>query len=219
MQTLAEYTHDAGYPTFTPLFEHAEGVPIPLYLAMLNIYVREESRIAVQAVRRAVAESPNATAEVVALFAEYNWRPHLVGAAAMLTGVVNADTICALWRALDWGSWVSPQLAATAFRCDPDFEREARLRIETGCPIHTKRLEDLDWVARHSAAGPISFTPHSSKALASLVAICQSLPSTAPWLERALADENISKSLAGDIDSGDRIAIDWLGGIDPVFHE
>ncbi len=58
-----------------------------------------------------------------------------------------------------------------------------------------------DWIARHSAAGPISFSAHSSKSLSALVALSQRLPD-APWLDQLLAWEDIQQSIQSDRDGG-----------------
>ena len=212
-----EYATAGGFPSFAPLFERSEGVSVPLYLTLIGSLTQEDAQITIPIVRRCVAESPDATAEVMALFADYNWRPQIVGAVALLTGLVNTKILHALWTAFDSGSWVSPQLAVTASQCDPDFASEARQRIEAGCPINTSRLDGIDWATRHSAAGPISFAMHSSKALASLVTICQIIPDVAPWLEQVIADENISGLLQGYTDGAEHIVTYWYKGIESVF--
>jgi hypothetical protein len=69
------------------------------------------------------------------LFAELNWRPHLVGAIALLLGAGRAAEIGALWRAIDRGSWVGPLLVVTADFRDPEFPSAARTRIAGRCPL------------------------------------------------------------------------------------
>jgi len=115
----------------------------------------------------------------------------------------------ALWRAFDGGSWVSPQLASIAFLVDRDFEQASRVRIEAGCPINRNRLEGIDWIVRHSAAGPGSFADHSSKALSALVSLCQRLPDSS-WLEPLLARDEIHQSIESDSDGGGQLATSWL---------
>ncbi len=195
------------YPAFQPLFEHAEGVPVPLHLTLLNL--SDDCQIALERIRRILEGIADLTPQLVALLDDYNWRPQLVGAVAMELGAAKEESRAALWRAFDSGSWVSPQLAAVAFLVDDDFERQARLRIEAGCPINRERLEGLDWIVRHSAAGPISFSAHSSKALSSLVALSQRLPH-ASWLAPLLERGDIQQSIQSDRDGGGRIAVRWL---------
>jgi len=209
---VTNFASEHGFPTFASLFQRADGIRVSLYLTLLNLCTLSEARIALAATRRAIAESPDVTGEISALFREYNWRPQLVGAAAIVLGAENSQTLAELWLAFDSGSWVSPQLAVVARRCDPDFEAAARTRIENGCPIRTNRLASLDWATRHSAAGPGSFASHSAKALAALIAMCSQLPGLAEpdsWLQQTLADTAVQEILKRDMDGGAEIAKEW----------
>jgi hypothetical protein len=225
MSSATDYAAERGFPSFAPLFDTApaQGVDIPLYLALLNHPSSTYARVTMRAVADAVAVSPDSNREVISLFAEVNWRPHLVGAMALLLGAkgldgvegtVTPDTLAALWGAFDGASWVSPQLAVTALLCDPAFEEHARVRVEAGCPINTDRLAGLDWVSRHSAAGPGSFAHHSSKALTALVTVCKRLSSAEPWLDRALADAAIQKIMEADLDRSDSLVNYWFKSVE-----
>lgn len=218
MQTIAEWTRASGFPTFAPLFERVIGVSVSPYLSRLSLYPQGDSRVAVLAVRRAVAESPAPTSEIVALLADSDWRPQLIGAGAILTGVRDSETLHALWEALDHGSWASPQLAATAFICDPAFERHARSRIMAGCPINTEMLGGVDSATHHSEESPISSAVHSGKTLASLVGMCRRLPSGARWLENLIAGEDVREIFQGSTDGGEQIAPGWYEGIRPILE-
>lgn len=201
------------FPAFQPMFERAEDVPVPIYLTLLNL--GNGSELAVTILRRILEGDTNLTPQIVALLADFNWRPQLVGAVAMGLGAANEESRAALWQAFDSGSWVSPQLAAIAFLVDENFEALSRLRIEAGCPINPinrELLEGLDWPVRHSAAGPGSFASHSSKALSSLADLCQRLPATHAWLDPILMREDIQQSIKSDYDGGGRIATGWLNG-------
>ena len=198
------------FPISQPMFERAEDVPVPLHLTLLNL--GSGSEIAITILRRILEGDTELTPQVVALLADFNWRPHLVGAVAMGLGAANEMSRDALWRAFDSGSWVSPQLAAIAFLVDEDFEARSRLRIEAGCPINLDRLRGLDWVVRHSAAGPGNAASHSSKALSALAGLCQRLPETHVWLEPLLSREETQHSLKSDYDDGGLIATGWLDG-------
>ena len=70
MQTIAEWTRASGFPTFAPLFEPAFGVDTPPYMSLMSCYARDKSRVAVLAIRRAIAESRSPAAEIVALLAD-----------------------------------------------------------------------------------------------------------------------------------------------------
>lgn len=207
--TANEYATAGGFPSFESLFERAEEVTGPPYGTLIGPLTRHDSQITIQMVRRSVANSSDATSEVVALFTEYHWRPQLVGAVAMLTGLVNPEIFRALWIAFDSGSLVLPQLAVAAFQCDPYFEREARQRIEAGCPLNTERLDSM--------FGGIHWVTHSNKMLASLVTLCQISSDPPPWLEQVLARENISALLQGDTDRAEQIGTYWYKGVKQVF--
>jgi hypothetical protein len=77
----------------------------------------------------AVARSKDPDAELEALFLERNWRCHLVGAATLLATGAGVRRLDALWGALERGSWAAPQLAATTWLLDEEFEPRARKLI------------------------------------------------------------------------------------------
>jgi hypothetical protein len=216
---MESYSSQRGYPSFTELFLRPEGCSVPLYLELLGPSPGQGSELALHSIREAIDKSPNAGVEIAALFDEVNWRPQLVGAVAMVVGAVDGKTLPALWDALDSESWVSPQLAATAFLTDPDFEANARTRVEAGCPIKRDRLAALDWATRHSAAGPESFAGHASKALAALIYFSRQLPSASTWLDAALASDAIRNAHENDRDGGGRIAARWLENLRLVLGE
>ena len=196
-----------NYPVFQPLFEQAEDISVPLYLTLLNLGRGSEKATA--RLRQILKDQDDLTPQITALFDDFNWRPQLVGAVALGLGITGTKSRAALWRAFDSGSWVSPQLAAIASLVDEDFEQQARTRIAALCPINQNRLEGLNWIVRHSAAGPISFAAHSSKALSALAALCQQSPAALPWLDPLLVREDIRRSLESDTEGGGRIATSW----------
>ena len=97
--------------------------------------------MALQRIREILDANANLTPQIVALLDDYNWRPQLVGAVTMGLGVAGETSRDALWHAFDSGSWVSPRLAVIAFLVDENFEAQARMRMEAGCPNHAP-LED-----------------------------------------------------------------------------
>lgn len=188
------------FATFTPaLFRDAGVHP---YLSLLSMYDEPESRAAMSVVRAAVQNSPDVEQEVEVLLGELNWRPNLVGGVAILSRALTTQTLNALWRALDRASWVSPQLAVTAYLCDPSFENRARSRIESGCPIHYDSSDAMD------ALKP--FRSHSGKTLAVLVYLCQQSDAARSWLPDALNKEHIQSVLSEEYDGGETIAASWL---------
>jgi len=70
-----------NYSAFQPLFEGVDGVPVPLYLTLLDL--GDGCEVALAQVRRILEGNADLTAQVVALLDGFDWRPHLVGAAAM----------------------------------------------------------------------------------------------------------------------------------------
>ena len=182
---------------------------VPLYLTLLNLH--NDSAVALKAIRYIISGGSDLSQQVVALLNDLNWRPQLVGATAIGLGAGSTDTIAALWQAIDSGSWTSPQLGAIAFLVDPDFQHNAKTRIEKGCPLNRERLEGLDWIERHVAAGPESFNSHSSKSLSALLALCHRLPESSEWLEPIQTRDDIHKIAIADQESGE-IAIQWLDG-------
>jgi hypothetical protein len=111
------------------------------------------------------------------LFEEVNWRPHLVGAIALLLGAGRAAEIGALWRAIDRGSWVGPQLVVTAYFRDPEFASAARTRIAGRCPL----LEG-EYPFGWGEPQPRHF---SAKTLSSLLAVTSRIPPLTGWIEAA----------------------------------
>ena len=121
-------TRTAAYPSFAGMFQKSR------YLVLLQpLRPTERDPAVVEALNvldQALQASPQVVHEVCALLKDLNWRPNLVGAAAvararMASGVVVRE----LWAALDRRSWVSPQLAVAASIVDPRFGDGARARM------------------------------------------------------------------------------------------
>ena len=196
------------FPSFRPMFEKADGAPIATYMELLDLGVNSKS--AVTKMRQLLQSNRDLTSEIIALLEDINWRPQIVAAVAMGLSKKYALSCCdALWKAFDSGSWVLPQLAAVAFLVDSDFQKQARLRIEAGCPINSDRLQGLDWTVRHNAAGPISFDAHAKKALSSLASLSRLLPN-AEWVDPLLSSEEIIQAIKDDRENGGGIATRWL---------
>ena len=87
----------AKYPAFQPMFEPAEDIPVPVYLTLLNL--GSGSELAITILRRILGGDTDLTPQVVALLADFNWRPQLVGAVAMGLGAANEESRDALWHA------------------------------------------------------------------------------------------------------------------------
>jgi hypothetical protein len=110
----------AGFPSFRPLFEGNR------YLELLHL---PSERQVFQLVEDAAAASDDVDRELEALFLERNWRCHLVAAASLLATGAGPRRLDALWGAITRGTWIAPQLVATAWLLDADFEERARKLI------------------------------------------------------------------------------------------
>src|SRR5215217_7637161 len=85
---------------------------------------------------------------------------HQPGAQIVLDGRQTL-TPTALWRAVDAGSWVLPQLVVCAHIVDSDFPSQCRDRMRAGAPVAP--VPDLSPVERHSATGPGNARQRSAK--------------------------------------------------------
>lgn len=123
-------------PNFGP-FEaafSADGLEVPGYLHFLNLNPDDERGIQLVIDRIARAMTGWETDRWLAqLMGERNWRPQLVGAVTYLLDRAAVLDRSLIWRSIDVGSWVTPQLVVTAFFSDVMFTERARERLDTGC--------------------------------------------------------------------------------------
>lgn len=195
-----------GFPSFGPMFQKGPA-NVGRYLTLLNL-----GDGASEAVRRAKAcleRSPRAASEITEAFEVEGWREHLVGAVALLASRAEARPIECLWRLVDRGSWVSPQLVATLSLTDPKFEQAAaaaldRLVAEPHEPLPpTTSPEEAAY--RHSVVGP-SVGP--AKSVAALVGLTGMAPAA-----------NAAEVVNRDSDGSGEIAVRWREGIVRVFAD
>lgn len=144
-----------------------------------------------------------------------NWRPHLVGAIALLLEPSLDHTL--LWHAIDGGSWVTPQLVVTATFTDPTFLDQARKRVAALCPVIAPI--GLTPAELHSATGPAGSSGRSAKALASLIAVSVEFPDLAQWRIDVLEDDRVKNLLAVDAswDRSDQIITSWTAAVRTMF--
>jgi hypothetical protein len=178
----------------------------PGYLELLGLH-NEAAQVVLDRLESAVS-SVEASGFIDALFDEPNWRPHLVGAMALLIEQDQHFTPVGLWRAVDAGSWVTPQLVVTAYFVDPEFRQRLVERVEAMCPVSVPG--SMSPLERHSATGPASPVQRSAKLMASLVFVGRRLPSTLPWVDAMCAKPRIAELLAQDVDDAAGICEDWL---------
>jgi len=198
----------AEFGEFAVLLKSLEPrVPVPLVLLSMR---GDEVSGVLDGVEQAASRA-DPTAAIEAMFASPNWRPHLIAAVALLSDKGRQLDPSGLWRAVDAGSWVTPQLIATAYLIDPGFPERLRERIEAGCPIVVP--PKLSAAARHTASGPASVEERSAKLLASLLRIGARVPSLASYLQGASRRQRVAALLAADRDQSGNIADNWLNNL------
>lgn len=198
-----------GFPSFGPMFKKGSA-NVGRYLTLLNL-----GDGASEAVRRAKAcleRSPRAASEITETFEVEGWREHLVGAVALLASPAEARPIECLWRLVDRGSWVSPQLVATLSLTDPKFEQTAAAALDRLVAEPHEPHEPLPPITspeeaayRHSVVGP-SVGP--AKTAAALVGLTGLAPA-------GTAAEVVNR----DSDGSGEIAVRWRKGIVRVFAD
>jgi hypothetical protein len=194
----------AKFGPFASVFEKGQ-LAVPGHLALLGL--REpDTDIVIDRIQFAM-RSEELERWVDALFDDPNWRAHLVGAIAVLLDGGARLSTARLWRAIDTGSWVTPQLVVTAYFADPKFPEHLIARLNHRCEITVP--PGLSPVARHSATGPGGAVHRSAKLLASLLCIGKRLPALSSFLERASADPDLAELLGKDIDDSATITDRW----------
>ncbi len=196
----------AEFGVFSPVFRSGD------YLSLLHLGGPDVKR-AFALVLECCRRSSDQYEEIANLFGHLDWRPHLVGAVALTALPYNRQACSKLWEAFDAGSWVTPQLAATAFLCDPTFPIQAGDRIRSRCPVNRSRLVGQPALERHIASGPAGIAQRSAKAASSLVRLARLLASRPDWLDDELASPDLTDLLAADIDHSAEIAQHWLNDL------
>ena len=95
------------------------------YLALLNLHTDVENTV--QTIKDIVEiEQKNILEDDTFLLLQArNWRFHLVACGVMLAGISSSELLDQLWNVLRKGSWVAPQIAATIYILDPQFDSRA----------------------------------------------------------------------------------------------
>jgi hypothetical protein len=203
---------EASFGPFARAFEPGE-LEVPGHLELLHLGI-PGAQIVIDRIDRAL-QCGDSIPWVAALLQDANWRPHLVGAIAMLLQPSLDHKL--LWHAVDGGSWVTPQLVVTAMFVDPMFREQARSRVAALCPVVAPVGPTP--VERHSATGPAGQQARSAKMLASLIAASVECSDLAPWREEVLQDERTKSLLAIDAswDASDRIVRSWSAAVREAF--
>jgi len=196
-------------------FAHAYGpdLEVPGYLQLLNCH---GSGVDVVLDRIQIALSTDRPqAWIDGIFADPNWRPHLVGAAALLLDERRVLNCSPMWEAIDRGSWVTPQLVATAYLTDPAFQDHVSRRLENRCEVSVPT--GLHPLAQHTATGPANRVQRSAKLLSSLMSIGRRVPSLGPVVDRFSRDPDTRTLLEQDIDMSGQLAVAWCERVVTVF--
>jgi len=106
------------------------GLSAPGHLVLLNLMTGEEAQLVIEKIYGAMA-SGQSQLWIDALLAERDWRPHLPAAIAFLLDRGLTLQREPLWRAIDAGSWVTPQLAVVAYFSDPCLDLIALRHSQT----------------------------------------------------------------------------------------
>ena len=178
---------------------------VPGYLELLHL-ANPGVQVVIDRIERA-ALLDEAPGFVDALFDDPNWRPHLVGAIALVAADGRLGEASALWRAVDAGSWVTPQLVVTALFVDPRFSERLVERMESSCPISPPA--GLSPIEQHSATGPANTVQRSAKLLASLLSVGKAVPKLSVWLGDVRAQPAVVEMLQHDVDDASNIADAW----------
>lgn len=199
---------------FAEAFEMRD-LKVPGYLELLHCD-GPGVQIVLDRIQTAVStDGPQAWIDI--LFSDSNWRPHLVGAAALLLDDKRELNCFGMWEAIDRGSWVTPQLVATGYFVDSAFGDHVMCRLESGCVISIPT--GLAPLQRHSATGPASAAQRSAKLLSSLVSIGSRIPSLVLALERLSADQEMRMLLEQDRDRSGEIATSWCERVVAAFSK
>jgi hypothetical protein len=203
----AEGARNEGFGVFSPLFEG--GVA---YLTLLNLGT-PDATTAISLIMKLCASASDPYQEVCRLLRQPNWRPHIVGAVALATLAHDPEATRELWSAIDKRSWVTPQLAAAAFLCDPTFADHARERLRLSRRLDTSACARLPALERHISVGPAGRVEPSAKAAAALVRLLELLPHPPDWLSVEAASLDLQNLIKRDRDSSAELAEQWSVGL------
>jgi len=197
----------AAFGPYAALFEPLQDVVLP-YLTLLHM--GDGARKVVQCIKDVVGSNEDLEAATSVLLRDENWRPHLVGAVAVYLGVQTAETLEQVWRTLDAGSWVVPQLAAVLSLVDRHFLTASLERLTKRCPIiKYPDYETSDPIEGHVARGPANTSERSCKAVSSLLFLLSKDYPEDRDVVVLMNDPGIAEMIADDVDDGARIALEW----------
>lgn len=206
-----------SFGPFAVAFEPVGNQTAP-YLSLLNLYDDQGLARAVELIREAARER-DSESFLVMLLRDRNWRPQLVGAVANL--FLRSDSASSqMWRAVDAGSWVTPQLLAALSLVDSHFLERSLSRLDAACPI----VEDPDYavedpIENHVARGPSASCGRSAKTASSLLALLEAVAADDRRIVDKRTNNDVLALVAEDIDESGDIAASWRDGISRFTHD
>lgn len=148
--------------------EH-EGRPIRVskvnYLAFLSMKGNEASE-EISKLTSLLDKFPKDQIEddLIKLFCAVNWRFHDISSVFVALGFHSQKVFEALWSRIEEGSWVSPQLVATAYFVDQNFERRAIALINSESTYYKSIISLAEILDEHLEGKNISkYSPENLK--------------------------------------------------------
>ena len=189
------FTNPELFPSFQPIAD--KGPYMIRYLALKvfwdNIATEECLSLMFEVIHKEGIE-----VEISKLLEVGGWREALIGAVAILiTPNPSGKLINQLWRRIDLGNWMSPQLCVVAYSVDEEFQQKAERRIE-------------NWHEDYPA-----------KSLSSLLAIYKQEVVNGKNFESIVKEQDFQTHIAKDEDGGP-FALEWLDRVAivlPKFEE
>lgn len=196
----------AAFGPFAVAFNRVGRDSTP-YLSLLHLHDDTVVKV-IELIREATLEQ-HSEAAIIALMQDVNWRPHLVGSIAAYFRRSDLSRI-QMWRAMDAGSWVTPQIAAIlSIICD-DFVEYSIERLAAGCRLTNDQEYSVpNALERHVAQGPAGDHQRSAKMASSLLAMLRTVHASdvrVGLMENNVALQNL---LAGDEDDSGALATSW----------
>jgi hypothetical protein len=199
----------SNFGPFSSSFETGE-LPVPAYLFLLNL---SEPGVdaAIDRIQVALESTTRPQRWVDALFSETDWRPHLVGSIAVLLDRGARLDTAGVWRPIDSGSWVIPQLVVTAYFSDPGFPEHLVGRIDRRCDVALpSELSVIEQPVPTATGGAAHLSP---KLLVSLLSMGARLPLLSSYLQRVSADPEYAALIEMDVDDAGSITNSWCKNI------
>lgn len=204
MDDLSDGDSYEEFGPFAAVFRPLYGQAAP-YLSLLRCMDSVDRLIAKI---RDLSATEDAAKFAAVLLRDVNWRPHLVGAVASYF-LRSAEVSDQLWRTVDAGSWVTPQLVVILSLSDSQFLERSLDRLEAGCPCVDDRAGCESEIESHIARGPATDEERCSKAASALWAIVSREYIENPRTVRLSANPSLHSLISTDVDNGGEIALDW----------